>query len=125
MTYPKYSPRTAEQDGSDTSNAAESRPDDGSEHEDGLDEQCDFSAREPVLMRGMRVLEAFTDTAEPLRLSEIKRRSDLPMTTTHRLVGALVAAGALEQVGPRRYQVGTRLVAVVNAGHIAERRPVP
>jgi len=121
MTYPAH---TAEQDGRGTRDAAESKSTADSEHEDGLDERYDFSAREHVLMRGMRVLEAFADTAEPLRLSEIKRRSDLPMTTTHRLVGALVAAGALEQVGPRRYQVGSRLVAAVNAGYLSEHCPV-
>ena len=121
---PQHLPQTTDQDGTDPDITAESKPTGDAKHGNALGEQLDPPAREPVLMRGMRILEAFTDTAEPLKLSQIKERSDLPLTTTHRLVGALVAAGALEEVGPRRYQVGTRLIAVVNAGYPPVHCPV-
>jgi hypothetical protein len=79
-----------------------------------IEDQHEQSSREPILSRGMRVLEALSDSSTPLRLSEIKERAKLPMTTTHRLVGALVAAGALEQVRPRRYQVSPRLITALS-----------
>lgn len=93
----------------------------GTEHLGACAEEHDLRVRESVLTRGMRVLEAFADTHSPLTLSEIKERSDLPLTTTHRLVGALVAVGALDQVRPRRYQVGSRLIAIVSGASSSAR----
>ncbi|MBO0849403.1 MAG: IclR family transcriptional regulator [Pseudonocardia sp.] len=58
--------------------------------------------------RAMSVLAAFTAGRMELNLSEISRRTGLPLTTTHRLVGQLTRWGALEQT-ERGYQVGLRL----------------
>ena len=87
-------------------------------HEEGLpldtESQEDQRSREPVLSRGLRVLEALSSASTPMRLKEIRERANLPLTTTHRLVGALVEAGALEQVRPRHYQISPRLVAALS-----------
>jgi DNA-binding IclR family transcriptional regulator len=65
--------------------------------------------RRSVTARAFGVLEAFTPAASALTLSEIARRADLPLTTTHRLVTELRAAGALERDGGGAYRIGLRL----------------
>lgn len=59
--------------------------------------------------RAMSVLAAFSAGRVELNLSEISRRTGLPLTTTHRLVGQLARWGALEQTQSGGYQVGLRL----------------
>jgi DNA-binding IclR family transcriptional regulator len=59
--------------------------------------------------RLLSVLAAFDHAHPALSLSEIARRAALPLTTTHRLVGALTAWGALERDGAGVYHVGLRL----------------
>lgn len=55
------------------------------------------------------MLEAFRPASPALTLSEISRRAALPLTTTHRLVAELRAAGALERDTDGRYRIGLRL----------------
>lgn len=55
------------------------------------------------------MLGAFTPAWPTLTLSEIARRAALPLTTAHRLVGELGAAGALERDGDGTYRIGLRL----------------
>lgn len=62
-----------------------------------------------VTGRALRVLEAFTPSAPVLTLSEISRRSGLPLTTAHRLVSELAGWGALERDRERGYRIGLRL----------------
>lgn len=59
--------------------------------------------------RAFGVLEAFTPSAPTLSLSEIARRSGLPLTTAHRLVADLRRAGALERDVDGTYRIGLRL----------------
>ncbi|HTP21403.1 MAG TPA: IclR family transcriptional regulator [Solirubrobacteraceae bacterium] len=59
--------------------------------------------------RGFAVLDAFTPASPALTLSEIARRAALPLTTVHRLVGELCAAGALERDRDGSYRIGLRL----------------
>lgn len=59
--------------------------------------------------RALAVLGCFTPAAPALTLSQISRRSGLPLTTTHRHVGALAAWGALERAPDGRYSIGMRL----------------
>ena len=59
--------------------------------------------------RLLGVLDAFTGPQRRLTLTEISRRTGLPMGTAHRLVGELVAWGALERDDRGRYQIGLRL----------------
>jgi DNA-binding IclR family transcriptional regulator len=62
-----------------------------------------------VPARLLRVLDAFTAERARLSLSEIARRADLPLATAHRLVGELVAWGALERSEEGDYRIGLRL----------------
>lgn len=55
------------------------------------------------------MLEAFAPQQPTLTLSEIARRAELPLTTTHRLVGELCASRALERDGDGTYRIGLRL----------------
>jgi DNA-binding IclR family transcriptional regulator len=59
--------------------------------------------------RLLSVLAAFDHEHPALCLTDISRRAGLSLTTTHRLVGALTAWGALERDGSGRYHVGLRL----------------
>ncbi len=62
-----------------------------------------------VAGRTLRVLEAFAADHWELTLSQISRRSGLPLTTTHRLVTDLTAWGALERSPSGRYHIGLHL----------------
>jgi DNA-binding IclR family transcriptional regulator len=62
-----------------------------------------------VTSRVLSVLDVFTDQRRSLTLSEISRRSGIPLATTHRLVGELVSWGALERDDSGRYQIGLHL----------------
>jgi DNA-binding IclR family transcriptional regulator len=74
-----------------------------------------------VTSRAMAVLGAFDHDHRELVLSDIARRSGLSLTTTHRIVGDLVAWGALSRRDRGDYVVGRRmwdlgLLAVVQTG---------
>lgn len=69
----------------------------------------DRSGTGSVTGRALRVLEAFSPSAPVLRLSGISRRSGLPLTTAHRLVGELAEWGALEREPDGSYRIGLRL----------------
>ncbi|RYP84034.1 IclR family transcriptional regulator [Nocardioides guangzhouensis] len=62
-----------------------------------------------VVSRAMAVLGAFDERHRRLGLSELARRADLPLATTHRIVGELVAHGALARAGTGEYVVGRRI----------------
>lgn len=62
-----------------------------------------------VLDKAFRILGVFDEKHQLLPLSNISRRAHLPLTTTHRIVGRLLAAGALERVETGEYRVGLRL----------------
>ncbi|SDN72542.1 IclR family transcriptional regulator [Allokutzneria albata] len=62
-----------------------------------------------VSARLLSVLGAFGPGSPRLTLSEISRRTGLPLTTAHRLVGELAAWGGLERDGEGHYQIGLRL----------------
>jgi DNA-binding IclR family transcriptional regulator len=55
------------------------------------------------------VLGSFSADRTHLSLSDISRRTGLPLATTHRLVGELAAWGALERDDKGRYRIGLRL----------------
>ncbi|WP_433786245.1 IclR family transcriptional regulator [Actinomycetospora sp. CA-101289] len=74
----------------------------------------------PVVARALRLLEAFSDERPTLTLSEISRRSGVPLSTAHRLIAELETWGAVERDGAGRYQVGLRLWEV---GALAPRGP--
>ncbi|MEC3975425.1 IclR family transcriptional regulator [Amycolatopsis sp. H20-H5] len=59
-----------------------------------------------VVERVLGVLNAFTAERPRLTLSELSRRTGLPLSTAHRLVGELTERGALERDEDGRYRVG-------------------
>jgi DNA-binding IclR family transcriptional regulator len=63
----------------------------------------------PVLNRVLRMLDAFTAQHPAMTLTELARRSGLPLSTAHRLVGQLVGWGALERGEDGCYRIGLRL----------------
>lgn len=67
------------------------------------------AARSAVTARVLDVLGAFTEDAPELGLTEIARRTGLPLTTAHRIVGELAAGGALDRGDDGRYRIGLRL----------------
>jgi DNA-binding IclR family transcriptional regulator len=62
-----------------------------------------------VTSRALALLGAFDEHHRRLTLTELARRAELPMPTTHRLVGELVAWGALSRTPTGEYVVGRRL----------------
>lgn len=62
-----------------------------------------------VTARALSILDAFDIDHVRLTLTEIARRSDIPLATTHRLVGELETWGALERNDDGRYSIGLRL----------------
>ena len=62
-----------------------------------------------VTARVLAVLAAFDDSHPRLRLSEVARRSGLPVSTVSRLLAELVAGEALARRPDGRYEVGRRL----------------
>jgi DNA-binding IclR family transcriptional regulator len=59
--------------------------------------------------RTLQVLGAFTARRPRLRLAEVAAATGLPLTTAHRIVGDLVAWGALERAPDGTLSVGLRL----------------
>jgi DNA-binding IclR family transcriptional regulator len=62
-----------------------------------------------VASRTLALLFAFDETHRRLTLSDLARRADLPLPTAHRLVGELVADGALSRRPSGEYVVARRL----------------
>jgi DNA-binding IclR family transcriptional regulator len=67
------------------------------------------NGRRSVLRRALRILDTFSAAGTSLRLSEISRRSGIPLTTTHRIVSELREWGALERDSAGGYRIGLRL----------------
>jgi DNA-binding IclR family transcriptional regulator len=59
--------------------------------------------------RLLSLLAAFTSADPVLTLTELARRSGLPVATAHRLAGELLDWGALERLSDGRFQIGLRL----------------
>ncbi|MGW0537624.1 IclR family transcriptional regulator [Streptomyces sp. NPDC003032] len=68
----------------------------------------------PVLGRALRILGAFSVNCPEMTLSELARRSGLPVSTVHRMLGDLIAWGALERGDKGCYRVGLRLWEVAS-----------
>jgi DNA-binding IclR family transcriptional regulator len=62
-----------------------------------------------VTGRVATVLGAFGASHSAMTLSELARRTGLPLTTVHRLTGELARHGLLERDDEQRYRVGLRL----------------
>jgi len=64
---------------------------------------------ETVTSRVLAVLGAFDAEHRHLTLTQLSRRTGLPMATTHRLAAELTGWGALERGSGGRYRIGLRL----------------
>ncbi|MBW4700581.1 IclR family transcriptional regulator [Micromonospora sp. RL09-050-HVF-A] len=62
-----------------------------------------------VTSRVLALLDAFTPANPALTLSELARRTGLPLSTVHRRAAELLAWGALERGVDGRYRIGLRL----------------
>lgn len=62
-----------------------------------------------VTSRALALIGAFDEQHRRLTLTELAQRAALPVPTTHRLVGELVAWGALARTPSGEYVVGRRL----------------
>ncbi len=69
---------------------------------------------EPVVVRALALLAAFDADHRALSLAELSRRTAVPMSTTFRLAGHLLAWGALEKDEDGRYVVGLRLFEIAS-----------
>jgi DNA-binding IclR family transcriptional regulator len=75
-------------------------------HPDGM---ANSDSGDSVTDRIVRVLETFTPTRTVQTAAEIGRRSGLPTSSAHRIVGDLIEAGLLERDDDRRVRIGLRL----------------
>lgn len=66
-------------------------------------------AGQTVISKVFAILGAFAAGQSRLTLTDLARRSGLPLATVHRLVGELVRWGALERDDDGAYRVGVRL----------------
>ena len=77
---------------------------------DSASEASAQATRKNAAGRLLAVLDAFGPRSRALSLSEISRRSELSLSTTHRLVHELLSWGALERDQNGRYSIGVRLL---------------
>lgn len=71
--------------------------------------------------RIVRVLDTFTSERTMQTATEIARRAELPVTSAHRIVGDLIAAGLLERDEDGRVRLGMRLWELALRGSSALR----
>lgn len=64
------------------------------------------------LERQLDILDIVVRAAEPPTLKMISRATGFPMSTCHRHLVALVAAGVLTRDPERRYQIGSRMIPI-------------
>lgn len=71
--------------------------------------------RVQYLDRAFALLERLADAEEPITLSEIAERTELPAATVHRLLGFLTSQGYVQQVTAKRYRLGLRMIRLGRA----------
>ena len=69
---------------------------------------------EPVIDRALALFAAFDAGHRRLTLRELSRRSGIPVSSTLRMAGRLLAWGALERDEEGRYSIGLRLLEVAS-----------
>ncbi|HEY2192944.1 MAG TPA: IclR family transcriptional regulator [Actinomycetospora sp.] len=69
---------------------------------------------DPVVVRALALLAAFDAEHRACSLADLSRRTGIPLSTTFRLAGHLLAWGALEKDADERYVVGLRLFEVAS-----------
>ena len=74
-----------------------------------------------LLDRAMVILGCFGPEANALTLTELAERTRLPLSSCHRIVATLVAAGFLDRGADRRYRVGTTLWTIAQHAPLSDR----
>lgn len=74
-----------------------------------------------VLQRTTRMLRAFTEDEPELTAAQLAERTDLALSTAHRLITQLLDEGLLARAPGRRYSVGARLWEIGELSPIAAR----
>ncbi|WP_040825134.1 IclR family transcriptional regulator [Nocardia jiangxiensis] len=69
---------------------------------------------ESVLSRAVRIFEAFDADMPAIGVSELARRTGLPVATTSRLVNELIGYGWLRRDADRRIRIGVRIWELVS-----------
>lgn len=77
-----------------------------------------------VTDRLLSVLSAFEGTSFPLTISEISKKTMIPLSTTYRIVGDLENWGALAKNQDGTYQVGVRIWELGQLAGISQREHV-
>ncbi|RDI60357.1 IclR family transcriptional regulator [Nocardia pseudobrasiliensis] len=72
------------------------------------------SSGESVLSRAVRIFEAFDADTPAVSVSELARRTGIPLATTSRLVTELVGYGWLRRDGSGRVRIGMRVWELVS-----------
>ena len=70
--------------------------------------EAEGASPKSVLGRGLLILEIVAGADNDLRMSEVAFRTNLPQSTTFRLINELVELGALDK-SDKRYRIGQRL----------------
>lgn len=86
------------------------------------------SGARPVLGRALQILGAFSADCPEMTLSELARRSGLPVSTVHRMLRELISWGALERGDKGSYRIGLRLWEVASLaprGQVLRERALP
>ena len=67
------------------------------------------SAGKSALTRQLLLLDSFSVSQPFLTISQLSRRSGLPLSTTHRLMAELAEAGLVDRLDDKTYRLGVRL----------------
>ena len=70
-----------------------------------------------LIGRLLLILGAVVGSGTPLTLSELSRRTELPLTTTYRILTQMSDLGALVRTEDRKYRPGPRLAEWAVLGH--------
>ena len=81
----------------------------------------DGQGRRHLVDRIFCILDAFSPGEPRLTVSDLSRRTRLPVATVHRLANQLAQEGALERGDDGRYGIGIRLLEIARLEHHALR----
>lgn len=71
--------------------------------------------RVPAIDRAVQILRVLTESERPPRLAEVVRRTGLPRSSVHDLLGSLLASGLVERGRSSTYTLGLLLVELAGA----------
>jgi DNA-binding IclR family transcriptional regulator len=84
-----------------------------------MQEGSSFASGSQAIERAMSVLNCFTNDGK-LTLSEVAGQTRIPVSSTHRIMQALVRSGFLRRDGNDFYRVGQRIADLVPRSQVAD-----